>query len=448
MDITINPILKNLIRPLTDEEYAGLETSILRDGIREPLAVWDNGGKTILLDGHNRKRICDKHGLDYKTRAIKKVTVSGEERDLDSVEMAELWVLDNQLGRRNITQEERLALALQYHTKEVAVTNTLKAQKAGEQSQKSQQVVEKKGSNSVVESTTKLKSLKSTGYENKKEQKKQYIKTAAKAGVPQNMLAKAIAVSKVVPNFVADLAAGKTTLKAGKEQVKAVKDNAKATIAKKAAEEAPGEATIYTEDCVAFLKRYDKGSIDLLFTDPPYSTDVDDINKFVKMWLLTALSKVKDTGRAFIFVGAYPEELQAYLNTSLPTQLLVWRYDNAIGPMPKKDHVLNYQCILYYEGPKVPDWTENRIVNLFAAQTHNAPDGRQGIKFYKWEKPIDLAKQIIARSTKQGDVIIDPFAGSGTHLLASALLGRKSYGCDYDKKVVKIALERGCKQGE
>ena len=70
--------------------------------------------------------------------------------------MAELWVLDNQLGRRNITQEERLALALQYHTKEVAVTNTLKAQKAGEQSQKSQQVVEKKESNSVDESSTKL----------------------------------------------------------------------------------------------------------------------------------------------------------------------------------------------------------------------------------------------------------------------------------------------------
>jgi len=102
MDITINSGLKSLIRPLTETEYSGLEAAILRDSIREPLAVWDNGGKFILLDGHNRKKICDKHGIEYKTRVIKKVTLGGEELDLDSLDRAQIWVAHNQGARRNL----------------------------------------------------------------------------------------------------------------------------------------------------------------------------------------------------------------------------------------------------------------------------------------------------------------------------------------------------------
>ena len=101
MDIVINQELKSLIRPLTEAEHAGLETAILRDGIREPLSVWDNG-KFVLLDGHNRKKICDKHGIEYKTRVIKKVTLNGEEVDLDSLDRAKIWVAHNQGGRRNL----------------------------------------------------------------------------------------------------------------------------------------------------------------------------------------------------------------------------------------------------------------------------------------------------------------------------------------------------------
>src|SRR5882724_4993704 len=59
--------------------------------------------------------------------------------------------------------------------------------------------------------------------------------------------------------------------------------------AKKSAEAASGVATIYHETCAAFLKRFEKQSVDLLLTDPPYMTDVDDddndIDKFAKSWL-------------------------------------------------------------------------------------------------------------------------------------------------------------------
>src|ERR1035437_5143840 len=180
---------------------------------------------------------------------------------------------------------------------------------------------------------------------------------------------------------------GQTQVKTLKKQQKDVGLKAKA---KKSASEATGTAIIYTEDCLDFLKRFEKKSVDLLLTDPLYMTDVPDITKFAKEWLPVALSKLKDTGRGFVFIGAYPEELRAYLNTALPEQLLVWTYNNTIGPMPKKKHFQNWQAVLYYQGEKAADWNESQIKNVFSSQTHNAPDGRLGPKYYTWEKPIDL----------------------------------------------------------
>src|SRR6266849_1647877 len=92
---------------------------------------------------------------------------------------------------------------------------------------------------------------------------------------------------------------------------------------------------------------------DLLITDPPYSTDIDDIEAFANTWLPLALSKVKPTGRAYVCIGAYPDELRAYLNVQgcLPVaQVLVWSYRNTIGPSPKYDYKLNWQAILYFKG--------------------------------------------------------------------------------------------------
>jgi hypothetical protein len=64
-------------------------------------------------------------------------------------------------------------------------------------------------------------------------------------------------------------------------------------------------------NAIDFLSDIKDNSIDLLITDPPYSTDVDDIVAFAQSWLPAALNKVKDTGFAFVFIGAYPEEVKA-----------------------------------------------------------------------------------------------------------------------------------------
>jgi len=188
---------------------------------------------------------------------------------------------------------------------------------------------------------------------------------------------------------------------------------------------------------------------DLLLTDPPYSTDVDDIASFAESWLPLALSRVKETGRAYVCVGAYPHELRAYLNVSVPShlqlsQILVWSYKNTLGPSPVHDYKQNWQAILYFVGRNAPKLDCPVMNEQFSAQEINAPDGRQGNRYHAWQKPDELGERLIRHSTRPGDTVLDCFAGTGTFLLAAHRLGRIAHGCDSSEAMLHIAERRGC----
>ena len=195
-------------------------------------------------------------------------------------------------------------------------------------------------------------------------------------------------------------------------------------------------------DAKEWLER--QGEVDLLLTDPPYSTDVDDIASFAASWLPLALSKVKPTGRAYVFIGAYPLELAAYLNISVPQQILVWTYRNTLGPTPKLDYKINWQACLYYRGPNAAPLSCDSMMEQFSVQDISAPDGRQGDRYHAWQKPIEIAERFVRHSTNQGDIVIDPFACTGTFLIAAASLGRTAFGCDISKENLDLAEARGC----
>lgn len=76
MNIVVNEELKAYIDPLTPEEHDALERSILAEGCRDALVLWGD----VLVDGHNRYGICQKHGLPFQTVqkcSIHFCTVSG-----------------------------------------------------------------------------------------------------------------------------------------------------------------------------------------------------------------------------------------------------------------------------------------------------------------------------------------------------------------------------------
>jgi len=90
MEIMIDDELKNLIPALSGPEFEQLEQNIIEEGCREAVIVW-NG---LLIDGHNRHEICTKNDIEFKIT---------ERTDLTSREEVIDWMINNQIGKRNLT---------------------------------------------------------------------------------------------------------------------------------------------------------------------------------------------------------------------------------------------------------------------------------------------------------------------------------------------------------
>ncbi|MCW0377288.1 hypothetical protein NB697_000134 [Xanthomonas sacchari] len=99
MNIVVKEDLKAYIDPLTADEYAALERSLLAEGCRDALVLWGD----ILVDGHNRYGICQKHGLPFQTV---------QNTRFQSLQDVHLWMIDQHLGRRSVSDFQRGVLAL------------------------------------------------------------------------------------------------------------------------------------------------------------------------------------------------------------------------------------------------------------------------------------------------------------------------------------------------
>jgi hypothetical protein len=99
MNIQINEDLKAYIDPLTEQEHEALERSLLAEGCRDALVLWGD----VLVDGHNRYGICQKHGIAFQTV---------QNTRFKSIEDVHLWMIDQHLGRRSVSDFQRGVLAL------------------------------------------------------------------------------------------------------------------------------------------------------------------------------------------------------------------------------------------------------------------------------------------------------------------------------------------------
>lgn len=212
-------------------------------------------------------------------------------------------------------------------------------------------------------------------------------------------------------------------------------------------------ASVSEQSAENFLTTVEPMSVDLLLTDPPYSTDIADIDAFVDGWLPLALSRLKPDARAYIFTGAYPNELSAYLRVLNAQhiegrhQVLVWTYRNTLGPAPSRAYKLNWQACFYVWGPSAPPLNCPLMTEQFSVFDVSAPDGRQDSgRLHEWQKPDELAEMVIRHASLPGACVVDPFAGTGTFLVAAARLGRVAKGCDVNPEQVDTCVSRGCRR--
>jgi DNA modification methylase len=359
------------------------------------LTVW-NG---TIIDGHNRYAICRELNLPFGVRAV----------DFENVEAAMDWIDANQLARRNLTPDAfRLALGRRYNRVKKAAHGREGRTFSGGQS----------------------------------DHPKTAERLAKEHGVDERTVRRAAKFAEEVarePEFQKAIREGTPIAKIKKEQNRNVRRERIIAETREAIVERP---RIIHADCLSILESIPP--IDLLLTDPPYFTDGDFTGHVSRCF-----ERLQPTAQAYVFASADPEEIAAYLTMDRHgvtlEQILVWNYNNTGQRQPNDRYNSNFQVVFYFRGPKAPSLNKpSDGTHQYACQTVNAPDGRIGDRFHEWQKPMELVERYIRNSSQPGQFVFDPFAGTGTTILAAAKLGRKAIGCDTDEETIRIAIERGC----
>lgn len=406
---------KKLIPALSVEEFKQLEQNCLAEGIREKIITW-NG---FIIDGHNRFEIATRWNLEYES----------ESKKFNSEDDVKIWMIDNQEGRRNLTDGWKYKLK---NTKKEILF------KKGEAKRSETKI----GNNNA--SKTKLSIIDNVVLP--KHNTRKII--ADELGWSTGKTAMAdIVFKKATPELEEKVLSNEITINQAYKEIK--KDENKTKVINLELQEVQTKshtAILHNVDCLNYLKNLDV-EIDLLITDPPYFTDGDFTSH-----VLNYLNKVKKTGQAYVFASADPKEVLSYIklqpiNLQLE-QILIWNYNNGGQLQPKTRYNSNYQICFYYRGidaPQINKPTDGK--HQYACQTINAPDGRIGDRYHKWQKPNELIERLIKNSSNIDDFIFDPFAGTSTTLVSAVKLGRRAEGCEVDIDAVKISNKRGVQNG-
>ena len=413
-ELKVNPEFKKLIPPLTSEEYEQLEQNCIAEGIRDALCVW----QSYIIDGHNRYEIATRWNLDYEI----------ESKSFKDENAVKIWMLDNQFGKRNLTDAQRY---LNRNEK--------------------RELLKQKGKNTQGTRTDLLSKMdKKLPEHNTRKQ------IAEELGWSETKVARAdVVFKKATPEVIEKVNKSEVSINQAYQEIKKEEKqielkNKKEEYKKNSLKEVELKPEIYLKDAVTYLNTFDDNSIDLIITDPPYATDIDDIKSFTNDWLNVALKKVKQNGRLYICSGAYPNELKAFLDVLMnQTKFildnpLIWTYRNTLGVTPKMKYNLNYQVIWHLYSNESKELDTSITNEMFSVQDINAPDGRIGNRLHTWQKPDELANRLIRHGSVDGDLVVDCFACTGTFLIAASKFNRIAKGCDISQENINIAKERGC----
>ncbi len=209
--------------------------------------------------------------------------------------------------------------------------------------------------------------------------------------------------------------------------------------------------TLYNGDCLEIISDLSLNNFkfDVVITDPPYGVlptgkgeykfewDNVKIKEFTETWFPLLTSVLNKNNLNFIFWS------QKYLNMGInifkPNRLIMWRYDNLING-GNGDFAYDYDPIFFVR-------TGNKKINsgkhsCDLQYTKPQSNFKLDKLVHPTQKPIKLMLRLVELSTQPDDVILDPFCGSGTTLIASKLKGIRSVGIEKNKEYCELAVER------
>tara|TARA_B100000963_G_scaffold359177_1_gene385718 strand:+ start:2297 stop:3082 length:786 start_codon:yes stop_codon:yes gene_type:complete len=252
--------------------------------------------------------------------------------------------------------------------------------------------------------------------------------------------------------------------------------------------------TIIQGDCIKVLnQKIDKGSIDLIFSDPPYNLSGSKLNlknnttggayykvdeewdtftksdyaKFTFAWIDACKSVLKSNGSLYISCTQHNIGELTIAAKELGFELkniLTWYKVNAMPNITKRTFTHSTEFVLWFVKGKnwifnydeVKKFNPNKtlkgedkqmrdfldFIELPIVQGKERLRGDDGRALHPTQKPVKLLELIVLASSNEGDIVLDPFFGSGTTGYVAQRFNRKWIGIETDKKYIKAAKER------
>lgn len=423
MKITISKHFQDLIYPLTTEERAVLEISILKHGVKDPLVIWQNG-RNYLLDGHHRWEIIKKHNISkYKVLKLQ------FEDKKDAIN----WVLENQLGRRNCSPEGISYLrGLRYKNEKLLPHRPKKGEKVSPLKTSERLAQQYKITARTIYNDEKfadaIDSILSAFHPKETAQIKTKL-LSREIGITKKDI---VELSALPSKQIRDVISGKKKFWEARAEDNRIKKNRRL---KRAAQlSLPKDIKLYVGDCVDLSRKHLKNnSVGCIISDPPFSKDA--LECFDKLGRI-AKRVLKPSGFCCFYTGKL-------------------HLDSVFGIMGK--HLKYYwQIILLHHGKIGTDFNpysiDARKVNTFykSILIFQKPPFKRTAEYFDdvikgsgieknihiWQQSERELHRIVEKFSDIGSLVLDPFNGGGTTGVVCNKLGRKYIGFDSDSDCI------------
>ena len=257
--------------------------------------------------------------------------------------------------------------------------------------------------------------------------------------------------------------------------------------------------TLYKGDCNRVMSQLESKSIDMIFADPPYflssggiscshgkqvsvdkgewdkSLDIIERLKYHRKWIKKCREVLKDNGTIWVSATLHSVyaigvalEMEGFsiINNIIwqktnpspnlacrcfthSTETVIWARKQ-LTPKKKGKHTFNYELMKEENGGKqmkdVWSFDDTLEPEFYISSVTPKSEKKEGK--HPTQKPMGLLNRIIEASTKEGDLILDPFNGSGTTGISAKILGRRYIGIEKEKEYLDISIKRYEKIGD
>jgi ParB-like chromosome segregation protein Spo0J len=400
MEIKIDEELRALIPPLSEDERKQLEANLIQNGgARDPIVVWFDGQSHVIVDGHNRFEICSRLGLEFHC-----VTMQ-----FASSEEAKVWMIDNQKGRRNLTDGWKWELA---QAKKKILGDK------GEERQAHGQTAPGKTLLSKVD--------KSVAHNTQKELAKDLGWSTGKVAMADKVWKDAM------PEVKEKVKTGEVSINQAYQDIRKEEKKQKAQDALHARNDDKARKTAKLKNSLFNVRRGDFREVladveaaSLILTDPPYPKGDLPLWSDLGEWASNALA---DDGILVAYSGQmYLPQVLANLGEHLEywwCGAVVHKGSGNLSPLghPVRKVINQWKpLVMFYKRGGIGfDRTFRDLVMGVGPEKTD----------HNWQQPVEEAKLIIEAFTNPGELVVDPFAGSGGFCKAAEELGRLAVGAE------------------